>query len=156
MGFDVHRLAPGRKLIIGGVDIPHPMGLLGHSDADVLTHAICDALLGALALGDIGQSFPDSDTRYKDISSLELLTQVARMLVEKGYAVMNVDCSIAAEAPKLSPHYLAMRENVASAIGVDIGAVSIKATTTEGLGYTGRGEGIAAWAVAMLERSGNE
>jgi len=152
MGFDVHRLAPGRKLTLGGVQIPHSHGLLGHSDADALVHAVCDALLGAAALGDIGLHFPDSDGKYKDISSLILLKQTAKMLGEAGYAIVNVDVTVAAEAPKLAPHYAAMRAAMATAMEVEPGAVSVKATTTEGLGYTGRGEGIAAWAVATVER----
>jgi len=156
MGFDVHRLVEGRKLILGGVDIPHSKGLLGHSDADAAAHAIADALLGAAAMGDIGRHFPDNDARFKDASSMGLLADVARMLAREGYAIVNVDCSIAAEAPKLAPHYPAMRKNIAAAIGVDEGAVSVKATTTEGLGYTGRGEGIAAWAVASIKRGSGE
>jgi len=152
MGFDVHRLVSGRRLVLGGVDIPHTKGLMGHSDADVLSHAVCDALLGAAALGDIGRIFPDSDERYRGISSLMFLSETARMLREEGYSIMNVDATVAAETPKLHPHYEEMRQGMADALEVDAAIVSVKATTTEGLGYTGRGEGIAAWAVAMIKR----
>ncbi|MEW6677184.1 MAG: 2-C-methyl-D-erythritol 2,4-cyclodiphosphate synthase [Pseudomonadota bacterium] len=149
-GFDVHAFAEGRKLIIGGVDIPHERGLLGHSDADVLLHALCDALLGAAALGDIGKHFPDSDPRYKGIDSRELLRHVAGLLAEKGWKVGNVDATIVAQAPKMAPHIPAMRAHISADLGVDEGAVNVKATTTEKLGFTGRGEGIAAEAVALI------
>lgn len=151
-GFDVHQLVAGRPCIIGGVNIPHDKGLLGHSDADVLLHAICDALLGAAALGDIGQHFPDSDARYKGISSRELLRHVARLVAEKGWVVGNLDATLIAEAPRMSPHVARMAANVAEDVGVSVTAVNIKATTTEKLGFTGRGEGIAAQAVCLLQR----
>ena len=149
-GFDVHRLVAGRKLVIGGVEIPHEKGLLGHSDADVLLHAICDALLGAAALGDIGKHFPDSDPRYKGIDSRELLRHVAALLKLRGYAVANVDATIIAQAPRMSPHIPTMVQNIAADLGIEAGAVNVKATTTEELGFTGRGEGIAAQAVCLL------
>ena len=149
-GFDVHQLVAGRKLIIGGVEIPHEKGLLGHSDADVLLHAICDALLGAAALGDIGRHFADSDARYKNIDSRILLREVARMVTNKGFHIGNVDATIIAQAPRMAPHIEKMVENIAADLGVAMGAVNVKATTTENLGYTGRGEGIAAQAVALL------
>jgi 2-C-methyl-D-erythritol 2,4-cyclodiphosphate synthase len=142
-GYDVHRLVEGRKLIIGGVDIPHEKGLLGHSDADVLLHAVCDALLGAAGLGDIGKHFPDSAVQYKGISSILLLGEVHGLLVRKGYRVNNVDATIVAERPKMAGHIPAMVANIASALQVDRSAVNVKATTTEGLGFAGRGEGIA-------------
>ena len=150
-GFDVHALVPGRKLVIGGVEIAHDKGLLGHSDADVLLHAICDALLGAAALGDIGKHFPDSDARYKGIDSRELLRQVAALLRERGHRVGNVDATIIAQAPRMAPHIPKMVANIAADLGIEAGAVSVKATTTEKLGFTGRGEGIAAQAVCLLE-----
>lgn len=151
-GYDVHRFAEGRELWLGGVRISHPLGLDGHSDADVILHAICDALLGALALGDIGQHFPNTDPRYRGIDSKELLQQ-CRLLVEReGYGVVNVDVSVMAEAPKLAPHLTGMRQAIAGPLNVDAGAVSVKATTNEGLGFAGRGEGIAAWAVVLLMR----
>ncbi len=149
-GFDVHQLVEGRKLIIGGVDIPHEKGLLGHSDADVLLHAISDALLGAAALGDIGRHFSDSDARYKNIDSRILLREVARMVADKGFRIGNVDATIIAQRPKMAPHIPEMVENIASDLGIAASAVNVKATTTEGLGYTGRGEGIAAQAAALL------
>jgi 2-C-methyl-D-erythritol 2,4-cyclodiphosphate synthase len=149
-GFDVHQLVEGRKLIIGGVDIPHEKGLLGHSDADVLLHAISDALLGAAALGDIGRHFSDSDAKYKNIDSRILLREVARMVAEKGFRIGNVDATIIAQRPKMAPHIPEMVENIAADLGIAASAVNVKATTTEGLGYTGRGEGIAAQAVALL------
>lgn len=152
-GFDVHRLTAGRKLIIGGVDIPAEQGLLGHSDADVLLHAICDALLGAAGLGDIGRHFPDSDPKYKGISSLVLLEEVRRLLTEGGFRVHNIDATIVAERPRMAPHIPAMAENIAAAAGVDRSSVNVKATTTEGLGYTGRGEGIAAYAVCLIRKA---
>lgn len=152
-GYDVHRLAEGRKLIVGGKEILHDKGLLGHSDADVLTHAICDALLGAAALGDIGKHFPDSDPQYKGVDSIILLKHVGRLISEKGYRINNVDSIIIAEAPKFAPHIEDMRINIASALNIDKDFVSIKATTEEGLGFTGKKEGIAASAVAILENN---
>ena len=149
-GFDVHAFAPDRRLIIGGVLIPYPLGLLGHSDADVLLHAICDALLGAASLGDIGQHFPDSDARYRGIASRELLRHVAALIHAKGYSVANVDATIIAQAPRMASHIPAMTSNIAADLGVDLRQVNVKATTTEGLGFTGRGEGIAAQAVCLL------
>jgi 2-C-methyl-D-erythritol 2,4-cyclodiphosphate synthase len=150
-GFDVHALAAGRELIIGGVRIPFEKGLLGHSDADVLLHAICDALLGAAALGDIGRHFPDSDPRYRGIDSRRLLREVAAKVRGLGYSIANVDATIIAQAPRMAPHIPLMVENVAQDLGVPAGDVNIKATTTEGLGFTGRGEGIAAQAIALIE-----
>ncbi len=150
-GFDVHALVPGRKLILGGVHIPHHLGLEGHSDADVLLHAICDALLGAAGLGDIGRHFPDTEAQYADIDSRVLLRDVAKKLAARGLRVANVDATIVAQAPRMAPHFAAMATNIASDLGVASGVVNLKATTTEGLGYTGRGEGIAAMAVALLE-----
>jgi 2-C-methyl-D-erythritol 2,4-cyclodiphosphate synthase len=149
-GFDVHQLVAGRKLIMGGVDIPYEKGLLGHSDADVLLHAICDAILGAAALGDIGKHFSDTDAKYKDIDSRVLLRVVAEKIKEAGYRVGNVDATIIAQAPKMAPHIPQMIANIAADLGIEAGAVNVKATTTEQLGYTGRGEGIAAQAVALL------
>lgn len=151
-GFDVHALAPGRKLIVGGVEIPYHLGLAGHSDADVLLHAACDALLGAVALGDIGGHFPDSDPRFRGADSRELLRQVARLLDERGYRPVNLDATVIAQAPRLAPHIAAMRENIAADLGLASDCVSVKATTTERLGFTGRGEGIAAEAVCLIER----
>ena len=150
-GFDVHRLAAGRRLVIGGVEIEHDQGLLGHSDADVLLHAICDALLGAAALGDIGKHFPDSDARYKGIDSRELLRQVAILLEDRGRRVVNVDATIIAEAPRMAPHIPRMVANIAADLGIEPHYVNVKATTTEGLGFAGRGEGIAAQAVCLIE-----
>ena len=150
-GYDVHRLTAGRKLILGGVDIPWELGLLGHSDADVLTHAVMDALLGAAALGDIGQHFPDTDPAYEGADSLELLRRVADILAQNGYRIGNVDATILAQRPKLAPHIPVMREKLAAAMGIGTGRVSVKATTEEGLGFTGAGEGIAAHAVALIE-----
>ena len=152
-GYDVHAFAEGRKLILGGVDIPHTRGLDGHSDADVLAHALMDALLGAMRADDIGALFPDTDPAYKGADSLLLLAQVARLAREQGYAIRDVDCTVAAQAPKLAPHRQAMRENLAAAMGVPVSAVGVKATTTEHLGFVGREEGIAAWAVALLEEA---
>ena len=149
-GFDVHQLVEGRKLVIGGVEIPHEKGLLGHSDADVLLHAICDALLGAAALGDIGRHFSDSDEKYRNIDSRELLREVARLVANEGFRIGNVDATIIAQVPKMAPHIERMVENIASDLGIAMNAVNVKATTTEQLGYTGRGEGIAAQAVALL------
>jgi 2-C-methyl-D-erythritol 2,4-cyclodiphosphate synthase len=151
-GYDVHRLAEGRKLILGGVEIPFEKGLLGHSDADVLLHALMDAILGAAALGDIGQHFPDSDERYRGADSLILLREVARILSEAGYVLVNADCTILAQRPKLAPHIPRMRLNIASALGADKDSISVKATTEEGLGFTGDGSGIAAHAVVLIER----
>ena len=153
-GYDVHRLVPGRKLILGGVEIPHTTGLLGHSDADVLTHALMDALLGAAAMGDIGHMFPDSDAQYAGADSLQLLRAVMDRLRAAGYAVGNVDCTVLAQAPKLAPHILQMRKNLAEILGCGLDAVSVKATTEEGLGFTGAKEGIAAHAVVLLRRDG--
>lgn len=152
-GFDVHAFAQGRRLIIGGVDIPHERGLLGHSDADVLLHAICDALLGAAGLGDIGRHFPDSDPRYKGIDSRELLRHVAGLLKERGWVTGNVDATIIAQAPKMAPHIPAMRAHIAADLGVAEDAVNVKATTTEKLGFTGRGEGIAAESVCLIDQA---
>jgi 2-C-methyl-D-erythritol 2,4-cyclodiphosphate synthase len=149
-GFDVHALVAGRKLIIGGVTIPFERGLAGHSDADVLLHAICDALIGAAGLGDIGRHFPDTDPRYKGIDSRELLRAVARLLAEHHHAVVNVDSTIIAQAPKMAPHIAAMRANIAADLGVAADSVNVKAKTAEKLGLVGRGEGIVAEAVALL------
>ena len=151
-GYDVHRLAEGRKLILGGVEIPWEKGLLGHSDADVLTHAVMDALLGAAGLGDIGRHFPDTDPAYAGADSLELARHVARILAEAGWRVVDLDATLLCQRPKLAPHIPAMRENLARAFGLETGAVSVKATTEEHLGFTGQGLGIAAHAVALLER----
>lgn len=149
-GYDVHQLVAGRKLIIGGVEIAHDKGLLGHSDADVLLHAICDALLGAAALGDIGRHFADTDAKFKNIDSRILLREVARLLSNAGFRVGNVDATIIAQAPKMAPHIGTMVENIAADLGIAMNAVNVKATTTEKLGFAGRGEGIAAEAVALL------
>ena len=151
-GYDVHRLVPQRPLIVGGVTIPYEKGLLGHSDADVLLHAICDALLGALALGDIGQHIPDSDARYKGIHSRTLLLRTNELIREKGWQIVNIDATVIAEAPRMSPYILEMRKNIAETLEIDIDAVSVKATTEEGLGFTGEGLGIAAHAVCLLFR----
>ncbi|MGZ5033788.1 MAG: 2-C-methyl-D-erythritol 2,4-cyclodiphosphate synthase [Usitatibacter sp.] len=150
-GFDVHRLVPGRRLVIGGVEIAHDKGLLGHSDADVLLHAICDALLGAAALGDIGKHFPDTDARYRGIDSRELLRQVAGLLTTRGRRVVNVDATIVAEAPRMAPHIPRMVDNIAGDLGIEAHNVNVKATTTEKLGFIGRGEGIAAQAICLIE-----
>lgn len=151
-GYDVHRLSDGRTLILGGVDVPYERGLLGHSDADVLTHAVMDALLGAAALGDIGQLFPDSAAEFEGISSIELLRRVRERLEQACFAVVNIDATILAQRPKLAPYRTQMRENLAAALGIDVSCVSVKATTEEGLGFTGNGEGMAAHAVALLEK----
>lgn len=151
MGYDVHQLVENRKLIIGGVDIPCEKGLLGHSDADVLLHAISDALLGAAALGDIGKHFPDTDPRYKGADSLKLLEEVGNLLAEKGYVVCNVDATIVAQKPKMLPHIPQMRENIARVLRVDIDQINVKATTEEHLGFTGSGQGISSYAVAGVE-----
>lgn len=150
MGYDVHRLTEERKLILGGVEIPWEKGLLGHSDADVLVHAVMDALLGAAALGDIGKHFPDTDLAYKGISSILLLRHVTELLKKNGYAIGNVDATIIAQKPKMAPHILKMRENMAEAMGISIDCLNVKATTEEGLGFTGREDGIAAQAVCLL------
>jgi 2-C-methyl-D-erythritol 2,4-cyclodiphosphate synthase len=150
-GFDVHRLVEGRRLIVGGVEIPCERGLLGHSDADVLLHAVCDALLGAAGLGDIGRHFPDTDPRYEGIDSRKLLREVARLLREEGYRVENLDATIIAQAPRMAPHIPLMIENIAADLGIMPERVNVKATTTERLGFTGRGEGIAAQAVCLIE-----
>ena len=152
-GYDVHRFKEGRKLILGGVDIPYEMGLDGHSDADVLAHAICDALLGAAALGDIGKHFPDSDPAYKGADSLVLLSNVCKLLKEKGWVVSNIDSIIVAQMPKLSPYIEKMRINLAKAAGIDCEQISVKATTEERLGFTGRLEGISAHSVCLIERA---
>ena len=153
-GYDVHRFAEGRPLILGGVEIPCGRGLLGHSDADVLTHAVMDALLGAAALGDIGRLFPDSDPAYAGADSLKLLEKVAVLLRSAGYEIVNLDSTVIAQAPRLAPYIERMRENLSRAMGVAAGAVSVKATTEEGLGFTGRGEGVAAQAIAQLTACG--
>ena len=152
MGYDVHRLVDGRRLILGGVDVPYEKGLLGHSDADVLLHAVSDALLGAAALGDIGTHFPDTDERFRGADSGKLLAEVARLVRAEGYAIGNVDATIVAQAPKLLPHIPRMRENIARLLGVAVGDVNVKATTEERLGFTGSGEGMSAYAVAGIER----
>ncbi|MDD2619235.1 MAG: 2-C-methyl-D-erythritol 2,4-cyclodiphosphate synthase [Syntrophomonadaceae bacterium] len=150
-GYDVHRLAEGRKLVLGGVQIPHSLGLLGHSDADVLLHAICDALLGAAALGDIGHHFPDSDNQYKNINSMLLLKKVGHKLKEAGYAVVNIDSTIVAQEPRLAPHINGMRANIANTLGLAVQQVNVKATTTEQLGFEGRKEGISAQAIVLID-----
>ena len=150
-GYDVHRLVPGRKLILGGVEIPHETGLLGHSDADVLLHAISDAILGAIAEGDIGRHFPDTDPAYKGASSLKLLAHVMALAAGKGYVIGNLDATIVAQRPKLAPHIAAMGENIARTLGTTLDRVNVKATTTEELGFAGRQEGIAAYSVVLLE-----
>ena len=150
-GYDVHKLVEGRKLILGGVEIPHNVGLLGHSDADVLLHAIMDSLLGASALGDIGKLFPDTDERYKGADSLALLKEVVRVLGEKGYKIVNIDSTVIAQSPKLKDYIVKMRENIACACNIDVDRVSVKATTEEYLGFTGRKEGISAHSVCLIE-----
>jgi len=149
-GYDVHKLAEGRKLILGGVDIPHTTGLLGHSDADVLAHAIMDAMLGALALGDIGHLFPDNDDSFKGADSMKLMEEVCRRIDAEGYTIGNIDATIIAQAPKLAPHIMAMRENIARVCGTDVSQISVKATTEEHLGFTGEKLGMSAHAVALL------
>ena len=151
-GYDVHRLVEGRRLIMGGVDIPWEKGLLGHSDADVLLHAIADAMLGGLAMGDIGKHFPDTDPAFKGADSMKLLEHVVGLVRCRGYQVGNLDATIIAQRPKMAPHIQAMRENIARVCGVDVGRINVKATTEEGLGFTGIGEGIAAHAVVLMER----
>lgn len=153
MGYDVHRLVMGRRLILGGVEVPHEKGLLGHSDADVLLHAVADALLGAAALGDIGRHFPDTDPRYEGADSGKLLAHVAGLLKDAGYAVGNVDCTIVAQRPKLKDYIPAMQENIARILGVTLGDINVKATTEEKLGFTGSEEGISAYAVAGIEKT---
>ena len=153
MGYDVHKLTQGRDLILGGVKIPWEKGLLGHSDADVLIHAVMDALLGAAALGDIGQHFPDTDPAYKGISSVLLLKHVTKLLKENGYGITNVDATIIAQNPKMAPHIVQMRKNMAEAMGISLSCLNIKATTEEGLGFTGTGEGIAAQAICLLHKN---
>lgn len=150
MGYDVHKLVPNRKLILGGVEIPHSLGLLGHSDADVLLHAIMDALLGAAALGDIGKHFPDTDERFKGASSIKLLEEVGRLINEAGYKIGNIDATIIAQKPKMAPHINLMRENIADALNTDIKNINVKATTEEGLSFTGREEGISSQAICLL------
>ncbi|MFI3177051.1 MAG: 2-C-methyl-D-erythritol 2,4-cyclodiphosphate synthase [Eubacteriales bacterium] len=154
MGYDVHRLVEGRELIIGGVTIPYEKGLLGHSDADVLVHAIMDALLGATALGDIGQHFPDTDPAYKGISSIALLEEVGVLLQKNGYHIVNIDSTIIAQEPKMKPHILQMREQIANALSVDRDIINVKATTEEGLGFTGSQEGIASNAICLVTQQG--
>lgn len=151
-GFDVHAFADGRKCILGGVDVPCERGLLGHSDADVLAHALMDAILGAMREGDIGKLFPDDDPAYEGADSLKLLARVAALARERGFEIVDCDCTVAAQAPKLAPYREQMRENMAAAMGVPTDAVGVKATTTEKLGFVGRKEGIAAWAVALLQK----
>ena len=151
-GYDVHRLVEGRRCIIGGVDIPHDVGLLGHSDADVLLHAVMDAVLGALSLGDIGKSFPDTDQSFKDIDSMILCDRVAQMMFKKGYRIGNIDATVIAQKPKMSPHIQKMRENIAKVFKTDVENVNVKATTEEKLGFTGAELGIAAHAVCLLEK----
>ena len=151
-GYDVHKLVENRKLILGGVDIPYEKGLLGHSDADVLVHAIMDALIGACAMGDIGKLFPDTDAQFKDISSILLLKEVAQVLKRENYTIINIDSIVVAQAPKLAPYIDEMRQNIADALEMDLGSVSVKATTTEKLGFEGRGEGISSYAVCLLEK----
>lgn len=152
-GFDVHAFGPGDHVVLGGVRIPHAQGLIAHSDGDVAVHALCDALLGALALGDIGKHFPDSDPRWKDVDSLQLLSRCMALVREHGYALGNADITVICEKPKLAPHTESMRERIASAMSCEVGAISIKATTTEQLGFAGRGEGIAAMAVVLLQKN---
>jgi 2-C-methyl-D-erythritol 2,4-cyclodiphosphate synthase len=152
-GFDVHALVPGRKLILGGIEIAHDKGLLGHSDADVLLHTITDALLGAAGLGDIGELFPDTDDRYKGADSAVLLSEAMKRVHAAGYAVVNIDCTVIAQQPKLAVHKVAMAQNIAKVLGIDASQVNVKAKTTEKLGFTGRGEGIAAKAVALLVKA---
>lgn len=151
-GYDVHRLTEGRALVLGGETIPHTKGLLGHSDADVLVHAIMDALLGAAALGDIGKHFPDSDNKYKDISSLKLLAHVGNLLSEHGFEIVNIDSIIVAQSPRLAAYIPQMKQNIAQVLGMDEGDVNVKATTTEKLGFTGREEGISSYAVCIINK----
>ncbi len=155
-GYDVHRLTEGRKLILGGVEISWEKGLLGHSDADVLTHAVMDALTGAARLGDIGKLFPDTDPAYEGISSLKLLEETGRLLEKRGYAVVNIDAVLLAQAPKIAPYKARMAENIAAALGIEAERVNVKATTEEGLGFTGDGSGMAAHAVVLVEKTGDD
>ena len=150
-GYDVHKLVEGRKLVLCGVHVPHELGLLGHSDADVATHAVADAILGATRLGDLGKLFPDTDPAYEGADSLRLLAEVMRLARERGYELLDCDCTIAAQAPKLAPYREEMRANLARALGTDVASVGVKATTTERLGFVGREEGMEAWAVALLD-----
>lgn len=150
-GYDVHRLVPNRKLIIGGVGVPYALGLAGHSDADVLLHALMDAVIGALGLGDIGQHFPDTDNKYKDINSIILARETYVMLTDNGYQINNIDCTVIAQQPKLSPYIETMKQNIANVYNIEISKINIKATTEEGLGFTGTGEGIAAHAVVIIK-----
>ena len=152
MGYDVHKLVPERKLILGGVTIPYELGLLGHSDADVLLHAIMDSLLGAAALGDIGKHFPDTDDRFKGISSIKLLTEVGKLISEKGYKIENIDATIIAQKPKMAPHIPLMRENIASALNIELDKINVKATTEEGLAFTGEGKGISSQSICLLTK----
>ncbi|MDU8966257.1 2-C-methyl-D-erythritol 2,4-cyclodiphosphate synthase [Clostridium tertium] len=151
LGYDVHRLVEGRDLIIGGVKIPYEKGLLGHSDADVLLHAIMDSLLGASALGDIGKHFPDTDEKYKGISSIKLLEEVGKLLLNNGYSINNIDSTIIAQKPKMAPFIQQMRENISNALNIDLMQINVKATTEEGLGFTGNGEGISSQSICLLE-----
>lgn len=153
-GFDVHQFADGRRCVLGGVDVPSKRGLLGHSDADVLAHALADAVLGAARMGDIGKLFPDDDPAYEGADSLVLLSKVAEVIRAEGFEIVDADCTVAAQVPKLAPYREQMRRNLSAALGVDVSQVGVKATTTERLGFVGREEGIAAWAVALLERRG--
>ncbi|MBO3445447.1 2-C-methyl-D-erythritol 2,4-cyclodiphosphate synthase [Clostridium sp. CCUG 7971] len=155
LGYDVHKLVEGRKLIIGGVNVPHEKGLLGHSDADVLVHAVMDSILGALALGDIGKHFPDTDERYKGADSIKLLDFVNNLIKEKGYAIGNIDCTIIAQSPKMAPYIMGMRENIARTLNTDIENINVKATTEEGLGFTGTKQGIASQSICMLVKVDN-
>ena len=152
-GYDVHKLVEGRRLILGGIEVPHTVGLLGHSDADVLAHAIMDAMLGALALGDIGHLFPDNDDSFKDADSMKLMAEVCRIIREKGYKIGNVDATVIAQAPKRAPYIMQMRERIAEVCGCDVSQISVKATTEEHLGFTGEELGISAHAVALLEKA---
>lgn len=155
LGYDVHRLVEGRKLIIGGVEIPYEKGLLGHSDADVLVHAVMDSILGALALGDIGKHFPDTDERYKGADSIKLLEHVNNLIISKGYKVGNIDSTIIAQSPKMAPHIIEMRSNIAKALDTDLDNINVKATTEEGLGFTGSKEGIASQSICLLVKVDN-
>ena len=155
LGYDVHKLVEGRKLIIGGVNIEHEKGLLGHSDADVLIHAVMDSILGALALGDIGKHFPDTDEKYKGSDSIKLLEFVHNLIADKGYSIGNIDCTIIAQSPKMAPHIKNMRENIAKALNTSIDNINVKATTEEGLGFTGAKEGIAAQSICLLVKVDN-
>lgn len=155
LGYDVHKLVEGRKLIIGGVNVPHETGLLGHSDADVLVHAVMDSILGALALGDIGKHFPDTDERYKGADSIKLLEFVYNLIREKGYVIGNIDCTIIAQSPKMAPHIPDMRANIASALNTNIENINVKATTEEGLGFTGTKQGISSQSICLLVKVDN-